>query len=354
MEVRWGRLAARLKGLRCTGTRRSGWDFPGLPFMVWALAVIGLSCAVFPAGDERHSSLLRERPESPFSGVRVLQTIRDWRVSLSADGGACPSVPDLLGPSLLAMGASIERGPAADVADPDRTAAPVSAAATVAVLKGTSADPILLIAPYTENCLDPEKVLARVGSAAFLLELGRVLSKRPKPYSLWLVFIRETGPGSEGPSLEDSPQPTPWREVERLATEFEQAGVLDRVRVAVFFDGLGDPEAAALRDSHSHPIYREVFWESARDLGATDLFPPDAGFESSHVGHHALIQEGLRRTVLVTTGAGTQAPAPSEPGDARGRAEAFQRVGDVSLEAINRIQTRLARMDQLSGSSRPE
>jgi len=310
--------------------------------MAWALAVIGLGCAPFPDRDER--------PESQFSGARVVQTIRDWRVRLADDADACPSVPDLLGPSLRAMGASIQRNIAVDSAEHDNAAV---SAATVAILKGTSADPVLLIAPYTEDCPDPKKGRARVGSAAFLLELGRVLSKRPKPYSIWLVFVRETSPESAGSSLEDAPQPTPWREVERLVARFEQTGVLDRIRVAVFFDGLGDPGAAALRDSHSHPIYREVFWESARDLGATDLFPPDAGFESSHVGHHALIQEGLRQTVLVTTGSGTRPPAPSAAENAGGRADAFQSVGDVSLEAINRIQTRLARMDQLSGFASP-
>ena len=346
MELRLGRPGVRLKALRCSRTGRGGRGLAGLAFMAWALVVTGLGCAVFPAGDER--------PKGEFSGPRVLQTIRDWKVRMGADGDACPSVPDLLGPPLRAMGASIEPKTAADFADSDGAAVSASSAATVAILKGTSADPILLIAPYTENCPDPQKGLARVGSAAFLLELGRVLSKRPKPYSIWLVFIRETGRESKSTSLEDSPQPTPWREVERLATRFEQAGVLDRVRVAVFFDGLGDPDAAALRDSHSHPIYREVFWESARDLGETDLFPPDAGFESSRVGHHALIQKGLRRTVMVTAGAGTRAPAPSEAQDVRGRAEAFQSVGDVSLEAISRIQTRLARMDQFSGSSRPQ
>ena len=343
-ELRRPRLWGQLRGLRCWGVGRRGRLLPGLPLVASALAVLGLACAGFPFGNEGS--------ESDFSGTRVLQTIEAWDSVLDAQDNVCPSVVDLLAPPLRAMGALVKTQTAGDVGGRDEAAAALSGAATVAVLEGRSADPILLIAPYTQHCDDSGKGLARVGSAAFLLELGRALSQHPNPYSIWLIFIRETAPGSKSASFEDSPQPTPWREVERLATRFEQAGLLDRVRVAVFFDGLGNPDTAASRDSHSHPVYREVFWESARDLGVTDFFPPEAEFESSHVGHHTLIQQGLRRTVLLTAGAGKHGLDPSQAENKVGRSKAFQSVGDVSLEAINRIQARLARMDQLSGSSR--
>ncbi|MEE3326132.1 MAG: hypothetical protein VX252_02225 [Myxococcota bacterium] len=219
----------------------------------------------------------------------------------------------------------------------------------MAILKGSSADPILLIAPYRDNCPVSEDDPPRLGNAAFLLELGRVLSTHPMRYSIWLIFVPEKTDSGDGRSRADSADPTPWPELTRVVSRFQQSGVLKRVRVAVFFEGMGVPDSVALRDSHSHPIYREVFWESARDLELTDVFPPDAVFASSESGHHALIQEGLRRTVLVSATPASGISEPPAAGDARARAEALQSVGDVSLEAILRIQTRLERIDGLSG-----
>ena len=250
------------------------------------------------------------------------------------------------------MGASVESHSFAG-RDANRRATETGPS-TVAFLKGVSPDPILLIAPYTEACEAPHSGTSGLDDAAFLLELGRVLSMHPMRYSVGLVFVPEKGTPGEGQDQEGSPEATPWPELVRMASRLQDSGSLERVRVAVFFDGLGVTNSAALRDSHSHPIYREVFWESARDLDRIDLFPPDAVFASSKRGHHELIQKGLRRTVMITLDAEVAPLASSHGGQdpsTRVQAEAFQSLGDVSFEAIQRIQKRLKRIDGLSTDS---
>ena len=320
------------------------------PLLLLGLAWMGAACAGYGTGGAG-LEFSADRPKTEFSGVRVLQNERRLASDPADDTEEdCPSASERLIRSLKAMGASIEEAPpdpkegvAVGLGDPE--------AATVALLKGASSDPILLIAPYTETCSGRDPGSSQFGSAAFLLELGRVLSTHPIRYSIWLIFVPESTDEGGGPRQSGSLEPAPWPALTRVVSHFEQSGVLERVRVAIFFEGLGLPNSSAHRDSHSHPIYREVFWESARDLGLTDLFPEDAVFASSPVGHQVLINEGLRRTVLVSTTAGSKTAEGSSRGGSGAEVQAFQSVGDVSLEAIGRIQTRLERIDRLSARS---
>lgn len=321
-----------------------------VPVLLLGLAWMGAACAGYGTGGTG-PELSENRPKTEFSGARVVQNERKLAPDPADETVKdCPSVSERLIPSLKAMGASIQEAPP----DPEEgvdvgTGAPE--AATVALLKGASSDPILLIAPYTEACSGRDPRSSQFGSAAFLLELGRVLSTHPMRYSIWLIFVPESMDEGGGPRQPGSLEPAPWPALTRVVSHFEKSGVLERVRVAIFFEGLGLPNSSAHRDSHSHPIYREVFWESARDLGLTDLFPEDAVFASSPVGHQVLINEGLRRTVLVSTTAGPTRAEDSSTGGSVAEVQAFQSVGDVSLEAIGRIQARLERIDRLSARS---
>ena len=248
-----------------------------VPVLLLGLAWMGAACAGYGTGGTG-PELSENRPKTEFSGARVVQNERKLAPDPADETVKdCPSVSERLIPSLKAMGASIQEAPP----DPEEgvdvgTGAPE--AATVALLKGASSDPILLIAPYTEACSGRDPRSSQFGSAAFLLELGRVLSTHPMRYSIWLIFVPESMDEGGGPRQPGSLEPAPWPALTRVVSHFEKSGVLERVRVAIFFEGLGLPNSSAHRDSHSHPIYREVFWESARDLGLTDLFPEDADY----------------------------------------------------------------------------
>ncbi len=348
MRGRWGLRRRSRMGLRSKVAGISAFWIRGFG-LILILALFG--CAGAHSGKDGLGSS-QKRARNQFSGARVLENVRALSVQEKEGVEGCVPVSKRLRSRLSAMGASIE-GHSFAVGDAKHRATETGPS-TVAFLKGFSPDPILLIAPYTEACEDLHSGTSGLDDAAFLLELGRVLSLHPMRYSVGLVFVPEKGAPGEGQDQEGSPEATPWPELVRVASRLQGSGLLERVRVAVFFDGLGVADSAALRDSHSHPIYREVFWESARDLDLIDVFPPDAVFASSKKGHHALIQKGLRRTVMITLDAEIAPLASSNPGQdpsTRVQAEVFQSVGDVSFEAIQRIQKRLERIDGLSVDS---
>ena len=348
MRGRWGLRRCSRMGLRSEVAGISACWIRGFG-LILVLALFG--CAGAHSGKDGLGSS-QKRARNQFSGARVLENVRALSVQEKEGVDGCVPVSRRLRSRLGAMGASIEGHSFA--AGDAKHRATETGPSTVAFLKGFSPDPMLLIAPYTEACGDPHSGTSGLDEAAFLLELGRVLSLHPMRYSVGLVFVPEKGAPGEGQDTVGSPEATPWPELVRVASRLQDSGLLERVRVAVFFDGLGVANPAALRDSHSHPIYREVFWESARDLDLMDLFPRDAVFASSQVGHHGLIEKGLRRTVMITMdvevseSGSSQADAASH---SRPRAEAFRSVGDVSVEAIQRIQKRLERIDGLSVSS---
>jgi len=310
-----------------------------------------MACSGLGGGD-RSSGPIPTRPENEFSGARVMKSLERMAGSGGNPATACEPARDVLLQSLHAMGAATESLEIQSEPGADDFGHPIRA--LLGILPGTSADPILLIAPYSTGCSSSKRNSVEQGTSSFLLELGRVLSRDARPYSIWLIFVEDDG--SEVPSNDAAmARPlTPWRESEAVAAELERQGILDRVRVAVFFDGLGLPGATAVRDSRSHPVYREVFWESARDLGATDVFQPNAAFASSQVGHRAVIERGLRRTVLVATVGGPSDTDPPDSSSARARAKIFESVGTVTLDALGRIEARLERIDSVSRSAEPE
>ena len=349
MSGRWGLRGWLRRGLRPEATLRS---VSGIPRSSVILALIWMGCAgshpgsgvVGPSVSPTHHD---------FSGSGVLENVKALSAGPAGPGAACESVSKRLRSRLRALGATTEGSSLSG----QGTESPGAAGEVIGVLRGVSSDPILLVAPYTEACGDRPQATSGFDNAAFLLEVGRVLSRHPRPYSVWLVFVPGKPKPSEGFDGMGAAHERPWTELSELVSQFREAGLLQRVRLAVFFDGLGGGNPAALRDSHSHPVYREVFWESARDLGREDLFAEDAFFSSSQRAHHAFTGAGLRRTVMITTDGGTAAGAASsasDPGSPRVRAQAFQSLGEVSVEAIARIQERLARLDSFSVPSGSE
>ena len=156
--------------------------------------------------------------------------------------------------------------------------------------------------------------------------------------------------------LEDDDQ----REFEasrRLVAVFEREGILSSIRVAAFFGQVGDEDLSIARDLRSHSIYRDVFFESAAALGRGRWFPKSASFESPSGTHEAFIEGGLPRVVVVSDSryGGTDSPgryAWSEHDTLEHCSpQSLAAVGEVTLEAFDRIAVRLERIDRFRGAS---
>lgn len=219
------------------------------------------------------------------------------------------------------------------------------------VIAGASSDVILLAAHYDTHDLEGSGFVgANDGGSgpALLLELARVLAREPHPYTFWLLFL-------DGDAITlgaGEPRLGTRAFGERLARE----GQLEKIRLAVFFDQVADADLTIVRDLRSHRGYREAFWDAATRLGHADAFPRSVGYGTPSGSHQALRSLGVRPVVAIVDDrfGGPTPPglyAHSKQDDlAHCSAASLGAVGEVTLEAVARLEERLARIDRFASS----
>ena len=230
--------------------------------------------------------------------------------------------------------------------------APRTAVHVVGVLPGDSQDRFVLAAAYDTRAIpDVEFVGANASGSgpALVLELARAFSQRSRAYTLMVLFLD----GDQLPALEPG---SDFPGSHELAARMARDGAFQRIRLAVFFQQVADVDLSIARDLRSHPIYREFFWEAAALLGRSAYFAPGARVESVDGSDVEFIDQGLRRTVMISDPryGGDDVPgryAGSETDSLlRCSPLSLQVVGDVSLEALTRIAQRLTRIDRFHES----
>jgi hypothetical protein len=223
----------------------------------------------------------------------------------------------------------------------------------IAVIPGASEDLIILATPYdTPAVEDPEFVGANEGAsgAALLLELARMIAEKPLPYTTWIVFLDGEARFATG----DPEQPAVGLRGSRaFASSLAEHELVRRVRLAVIFARVGGADLRIARDVKSQRMYREEFFASAKITGHTDAFRSDQPFESPYAAHHSFLGYGLRRVVVLSD---SSLASEDESGEPQVRAdtlencspESLQAVGEVTLTALDRITTRLVKIDRFS------
>lgn len=303
------------------------------------------------------------RLESGSSGSRGIERARRYVAEALHDMGAPTSLaarrPDGAAPE---RGGPTAEGSAEDDAEDD--ASPPTGP-VIGVLPGRSDDVILLAAAYDPlaSTNDDERAwVDAMSGAAVLLEVGRSLAARPRPYTIWLAFLEQDL--LEGPRLEgDAPASTAQPNTAGVGEA--RVGIpLERVRLAVFFESLARADLRVARDLRSHRVHREAFWDSARALGLGEVFVADAPFGSPHAAHYVLIERDFRSVVALVGEASFDAPIVDATDDStdhsRGDASAdaldddafevataarLDEFGAVVLDALDGIATRLQRID---------
>lgn len=224
----------------------------------------------------------------------------------------------------------------------------------VGTLPGESSDRFLLAASYDTRSLPGIEFVGANASAsgpAVVLELARALSERARPYTVVVALVD----GDVLPATQAGARFPGSRSFASWLAE-EAGGGLAQIRLAVFFQQVADLDLSIARDLRSHPIYREFFWDAAGALGREIYFPANANVESVDGGHLEFIEQGLPRSVVISDPryGGSDIPGryAGTENDTLERCspDSLGIVGDVALEALDRISARLARIDRFHRS----
>jgi hypothetical protein len=222
----------------------------------------------------------------------------------------------------------------------------------ISVLPGTSRDVVVLAAAYDSPEFEGFRHVGSNTSAsgpAMVLELGRALSERPRPYTVWLVFLDADAvdPGGD-------PERHGFEGSRKLVETLDAEGSLERIRAVFFFDRVADSELVIARDLHSHGIYRDVFFEVAQERGLDGVFPRSGNFHQPRTGHRVFLDHGFRRVVAIVDPRHGPGAAPGvywhSPDDTpeQSSQDSLEAVGTVSLEAISLIGKRLEKVDRFA------
>ena len=169
-------------------------------------------------------------------------------------------------------------------------------------------------------------------SAAFLLELARALQGRKHPYTIELLF------------LDGEEAVVEWTGNDHTygSRHYVEAGVADgslaTLKALVLVDMIADRDLAMHREGNSTPWLTDLVWESARRLGHERHFLPSTTFiEDDHI---PFLQAGVPAVDLIDL----EYPAWHTRGDTMDKidAKSLQIVGDVVLDALPKIEARLA------------
>jgi hypothetical protein len=281
---------------------------------------------------------------------------------VQTDAKAAPE-EDATGPEQALAGTEPSPDPKAD---PNAGAKPddESAAAAVepahpgfvhlrAVIPGTERPDVMLLgAVYDTAPKEDFTNLAANASAsgpALVLEMARAIAARPLPYETWIVFIDGDGGGANAQQRTGS---RAW------AAALRDADELERIRLAFVFRQVCDPDLRFERDLFSHRVYREAIWRAARRKGATDVFPPEAGYTTPAAAHLSLLEGNVRRVVaLVDDAYGGTEPPGAWSGTAEDNldhcsAESLGVTGAVTLQTLDDLSAMLLKVDRLAGPPR--
>lgn len=222
----------------------------------------------------------------------------------------------------------------------------------LATVPGESDDLVVLAAPYDSRHFESfTHIGANNGAsgAALLLELARVLSVDPIPYTVWLAFL-DGEAGGDADGLVGS---------RVLVKEIQEGVGLSRVRLMVYFNQVADPDLAVAQDLRSERVVRKAFQRAARKLGHESAFAADQPFSRPPGGHAVFLSVGFRRVMAVIDDrfGGDEAPGiywqTEEDTLERCDPESLVVVGAVSNGGIRNVVKMLRRVDLYPGRPAP-
>jgi Zn-dependent M28 family amino/carboxypeptidase len=171
-------------------------------------------------------------------------------------------------------------------------------------------------------------------SAAFLLELARVLKARRNPLTIELLFLD----GEEARMPEWHGTDNTYGSRHYVATA-KRDGSLATLKALVLVDMIGDRDLTIRRDTNSTPWLTNIVWETAARQNLDDYFMPDSTkVEDDHL---PFLAAGVPAVDIIDLDYDAW-HTPKDTLDAVS-ARSLQVVGDVVLAALPKIEAHLTK-----------
>ena len=177
-------------------------------------------------------------------------------------------------------------------------------------------------------------------SAAFLLELARVLKARRNPLTIELLFL--DGEEARLPEWGGTDNTYGSRHYVDLA---KRDGSLAGLKALLLVDMIGDRDLGIRRDTNSTPWLTNVVWETARRLNLDDYFIPDSTrIEDDHL---PFLAAGIPSVDIIDLDYDAWHTAKDTIDAVSARS--LQVVGDVVLGALPHIEAHVSKTLVLTG-----
>jgi peptidase M28-like protein len=177
-------------------------------------------------------------------------------------------------------------------------------------------------------------------SAAFLLELARVLKARRNPFTIELLFL--DGEEARLPDWSGTDNTYGSRHYVELA---RRDGSIATLRAMLLVDMIGDRDLAIRRDTNSTPWLTNIIWETAKRQELDDYFVADSTrVEDDHL---PFLAAGIPSVDVIDLE--YDAWHTSKDTLDACSARSLQVVGDVMIAALPQIEARLTKSLVLTG-----
>jgi Zn-dependent M28 family amino/carboxypeptidase len=170
-------------------------------------------------------------------------------------------------------------------------------------------------------------------SAAFLIELGRVLKSRANPFTIELIFF-----DGEEATLRNWGTTDHTYGSQHYVDSARRAGTLSSLKALLLVDMIADRSPRFLREANSTPWLTEIIWATARKAGHGSMFVDESTpIEDDHV---PFLKAGVDAVDIIDL----DYPAWHTAGDTLDQTSArtMQVVGDVVVAALAPIEARLS------------
>ena len=212
----------------------------------------------------------------------------------------------------------------------------VAMANVIATLSGTRPERLIIASHFdTKLYREFRFVGASDGgsSTAALLELGRVLKDRPRPFTIELLFLDGEEAVVEWSATDSTYGSRHYVQAARSANS------LKTIKALVLLDMIGDRNLNIKREANSTSWLTDIIWATARRLGHQRHFLEDAApIEDDHL---PFLQAGVPAVDIIDLDYEAWHTAADTLDNVS--AQSLQVVGDVVLAALPQIEERLSK-----------